>query len=692
MTWLVAIGLTNAVLASILAVLAWCVGRSARRPALARLMWVLVLCKLLSPPLFHPALGDWFSTPAWLASATAFTEPAGILPARNGSLTFHPARPASLARSPRVTQTAPATAADLLAAAKGGAWTTRLTAVSPTSWVRPAAMLWLSGSLVCIVWLGYRTWRFRRFLRQVARSDATLSERAARLAHDAGLSSSPRVLLVESAVSPMLWGAGRSACLLFPAKLAQRVGTAACDTLLLHELAHYARGDWLVRVLELAARVVYWWHPLVWYTLHQIETAEEECCDAWVVRHRAGERRVYAEALLATLDFLCEPLVVLPPAACGLGSAGSLRSRLTQIMCGEVAPRPSRAAKLLVCMIAAVALPLGPSLAGTRTREPAALDTSTQVGLFTPREEARRVSEGLGGTQHVSEGRLGISLANGSGYHDTAQGGAGKAPALTAGSEISAGAAAPKPWFVPRDSTPRLMPVLYATAISPNGRYQLEARTGHRAALVNVVLNKRLDLSAYRILAASFSPDSHLLATGQDDESAVRLWDAETGEVRALLKGSAAPITSVAFAPDASRVAAGASDGSVLIWSIGEEEDVVMRLRQAAPVSCLRWSRSGDRLAIVCSDWSNRDSSSLVVWQPGDTAGIKQFAIASSVGALDWIGDEELLIAEWSGAARAIDLSSGRSLASFSLGKDLVSAAAFSPDCRLLPRWQGVGE
>lgn len=680
MTWLIAIGLTNAVLASVLAVLAWGVGRYARRPALSRLMWVLVLCKLLAPPIYQPTLGNWFSTPAWLTRASTSTGSAiGILQQSDASLNSISGRPAARGRSLRATEMPPAAADSPRATARRPSWMTRLTAVSPTSWIRPAAALWLSGSVLCVVWLAYRTWRFRRFLAQVARDDAELTARVARLARDAGLSSAPHALVVESAVSPMLWGAGRGACLLFPAELIKRVDAAACDTLLLHELAHYARGDWLVRVLELAAQVVYWWHPLVWWTLRQIEAAEEECCDAWVVQHRVGERRLYAEALLATLDFLCQPVRALPPAACGLGAAGSLRSRLTQIICGDVALRPSWAAKSLVFVFAAVTLPLGPSIAGSGAREAAALGTPPQAGLFTGSKETRRVSEG----QHE------MSLAYASGYHNPGQQSSpAEAGQAVVRDETIATSSTPKPWFVDREPTWRAVPAIYATAIAPNGRYQLEARTGHRAALVNVVSKKRLDLSTYRILAASFSPDSRLLASGQDDESAVRLWDAETGEVRALLKGSAAGITSVAFSPDTARVAAGAIDGSVLVWSVSEQ-DIIARLpRQQSPVSCLRWSTSGDRLAIARSDWSNRDFSSLVVWRPIETGDTKEFPLDHSLGALDWLGEEELVVADWSGAARMIDLASGMSRESFWLGKDQVSAAAFSPDCRLLPRGQ----
>src|SRR3954452_13703876 len=43
------IGVTNAILATVLALVVWCVTRFVRQPALAHLLWVLVLVKLVTP-------------------------------------------------------------------------------------------------------------------------------------------------------------------------------------------------------------------------------------------------------------------------------------------------------------------------------------------------------------------------------------------------------------------------------------------------------------------------------------------------------------------------------------------------------------------------------------------------------------------------------------------------------------------
>src|SRR5438105_3741271 len=52
MIYFLVICLTNAVVASFLALIAAGVGRFCRRPALAHTLWVLVLLKLMTPPFF----------------------------------------------------------------------------------------------------------------------------------------------------------------------------------------------------------------------------------------------------------------------------------------------------------------------------------------------------------------------------------------------------------------------------------------------------------------------------------------------------------------------------------------------------------------------------------------------------------------------------------------------------------------
>jgi len=56
MTWFVQTALSNAAVVALLAILVWGITSLVRRPALSHALWVLVLVKLLTPPLIHVPL------------------------------------------------------------------------------------------------------------------------------------------------------------------------------------------------------------------------------------------------------------------------------------------------------------------------------------------------------------------------------------------------------------------------------------------------------------------------------------------------------------------------------------------------------------------------------------------------------------------------------------------------------------
>ena len=51
------------------------------------------------------------------------------------------------------------------------------------------------------------------------------------------------------------------------------------EALLLHELAHIRRLDWLVQMTAQALRVTYWFNPLLWVACHRLRLESEVACD-----------------------------------------------------------------------------------------------------------------------------------------------------------------------------------------------------------------------------------------------------------------------------------------------------------------------------------------------------------------------------------------------------------------------------
>jgi beta-lactamase regulating signal transducer with metallopeptidase domain len=324
--------LGNAAIAAVLALLALAVGRACRSPAVRHLLWVLVLLKLVTPPLFHI--------------------PLAVLPA---SWAAPPAEPLSSefrVLSPEPQQLALSTQNSELRTKPAPTWWERYRMVGADHW---ALAVWIAGAAGWFIWQGRRIVRFRR---RVARAEDAGPEVAAatrRIARALGANSPPAVKAATGIGSPMLWGWGRSTVVLFPRELLARLAPEARDTLLAHELAHFLRRDHWVRVLEFVAAGLYWWHPAVWLARLGIEAAEEECCDAWVVGGLAASPRRYAEALLATIDFAAElRRPCLPPGACPANrGARLLHRRLVGIVDAQ---RPRRLRGAAAIRAAAVAV------------------------------------------------------------------------------------------------------------------------------------------------------------------------------------------------------------------------------------------------------------------------------------------------------------------------------------------------
>src|SRR5205085_9799335 len=74
------------------------------------------------------------------------------------------------------------------------------------------------------------------------------------------------------------------------------------EALLLHELAHIRRHDYVVNILQSTAEAVLFYHPAVWWVSGHIRTERELCCDDAAVSI-TGDVLTYARALAELESF-----------------------------------------------------------------------------------------------------------------------------------------------------------------------------------------------------------------------------------------------------------------------------------------------------------------------------------------------------------------------------------------------------
>jgi GWxTD domain-containing protein len=164
-------------------------------------------------------------------------------------------------------------------------------------WLAP---FWIAGvSMACLWhlagWVSVR--RLRR--RGVCCAPEHWQQQLTRLS--ARLQLSRPVLLLESCLvdAPMVLGHFRP-YILMPIGLLAGLPPAQLEAILLHELAHIRRHDYLINVLQRSVEALLFYHPAVWWISRVIRAERENCCDDVVVA-MSGDAHEYAVAL-ATLE------------------------------------------------------------------------------------------------------------------------------------------------------------------------------------------------------------------------------------------------------------------------------------------------------------------------------------------------------------------------------------------------------
>ena len=209
-----------------------------------------------------------------------------------------------------------------------------------------------------------------------------LSRRLADLAGRLGLQRAPMAWIVPARIPPMLWvplfGRPRLA---LPEELWGRLDPIQQEAILAHELAHLKRRDHWVRRLEAAVLGLYWWDPMAWWARREVERAEEECCDAWVVGSLPSAVGAYAEALVATATYLSGARRPIPLGASGVGSLEPIKRRLQMILSDQRKVATARTAPRAILVLGMLSLPCLPGLASSNpppnpAREPAPREES----------------------------------------------------------------------------------------------------------------------------------------------------------------------------------------------------------------------------------------------------------------------------------------------------------------------------
>jgi bla regulator protein BlaR1 len=201
---------------------------------------------------------------------------------------------------------------------------------------------WLLGVvLLSLRFLG-SCWQVHR-LRHVGTEEVpqALASRFVNLLDQLGIRRMVRLRYSRLVDTPMVIGALKPVVLL-PMGLMSGLSMEQVECILIHELGHVRRWDFLLNMVQSVAEIILFYHPATWWVTRQIRQERENCCDELVVGMAANKVQ-YARALL-NLEVMRQQQPSLAMASQG----GDLASRIRRITGGTVPPKRQFHARSLV--------------------------------------------------------------------------------------------------------------------------------------------------------------------------------------------------------------------------------------------------------------------------------------------------------------------------------------------------------
>ena len=330
--------LSNLLVATVIAVLAWFIHRRMNSASLANLLWAIVLLKLVTPPILSLPVFEIPSLAEQANPATAFySEPDLDLP---------PGHSTASSATPHAIEMRQATKLP----------TERK--LSHRSFVLAVCVFWALSSLFFLTISLWRILRFHRLLCANSELDQQLTDGVATdLARQLRLHR-PEIWTTQAKVAPFVWWLRGLPAVVIPRASLEKLDGAEIRLILGHELAHIKRRDHWFRWVEWIAQILFWWNPLVWLARKHLRESEEIACDELVLTSCKSAADEYANSLLNMAEILASPSIQPPIVASPLYGGGCLEKRLKTMLSKKPWPVPL-ALRWSILITAICIFPLG---------------------------------------------------------------------------------------------------------------------------------------------------------------------------------------------------------------------------------------------------------------------------------------------------------------------------------------------
>ncbi len=225
-------------------------------------------------------------------------------------------------------------------------------AADATRFIPFVGMIWILGFVLLSLKYSAALWMTHQ-LRRTGLSEAPQQwqNRFRILVLNSGINRHIELFISDRVNGPMTLGFFKP-IVLVPASFFTALPTDQVEAILLHEIAHIRRNDYMINLLQTAIRTVFFYHPAIHFVSRQIDDDRERACDDFAVAFTRDPA-----ALARGLASLRLNLTPRPFAMAATDKKSPLVGRLERLVGhGETRRRPEHVVTSFAAMIVAAGL------------------------------------------------------------------------------------------------------------------------------------------------------------------------------------------------------------------------------------------------------------------------------------------------------------------------------------------------
>lgn len=258
-------------------------------------------------------------------------------------------------------------------------------------WTAWLALAWLLGASVMLGRASVKVAGAEQLRRSCQPlNDPRINELVAEARRAVQLTRQVRIAVTNQITSPAVVGV-LVPTLILPLSLITTLTPEQLRFILLHELAHIRRGDYLANLFQLFAEALFFFNPAVWWLSHQIRREREACCDALAIE-LSGAPADYARTLVSVAETMLTPSPTAAPAFGNESEPSRLSDRVQRALVPGYRPSLRLTWRAMLAALVTGGLLLGLLAAGTRETvaataallEPKAAATDSAKELSSP--------------------------------------------------------------------------------------------------------------------------------------------------------------------------------------------------------------------------------------------------------------------------------------------------------------------